>query len=192
MITPLTAALRLEQPAAQSIAIAALGRMKATAPSRPSVNYYPLQMLNKIEIITAFEEIASPDAAPYLIDQLKQGAPALQAASAQALGQTGGKGAVEALIKTLASDNRATTQAALTALINIGKEAVQPLIQALRSESQQIRNQTLTALRKMKAVPPAAPTYLVSPRRCRAATQGRDRTHSYSTHSRRKMDRNVA
>ena len=154
VITPLTAALRLEQPAAQTIAIAALGRMKATGAIPTLGELLPsADAQQKIEIITAFEEIASPDAAPYLIDQLKQGAPALQAASAQALGQTGGKGAVEALIKTLASDNRATTQAALTALINIGKEAVQPLIQALRSESQQIRNQTLTALRKMKAVP---------------------------------------
>lgn len=154
VITPLTAALRLEQPAAQTIAIAALGRMKATGAIPTLGELLPsADAQHKIEIITAFEEIASPDAAPYLIDQLKQGAPALQAASAQALGQTGGKGAVEALIKTLASDNRATTQAALTALINIGKEAVQPLIQALRSESQQIRNQTLTALRKMKAVP---------------------------------------
>ena len=154
VITPLTAALRLEQPAAQTIAIAALGRMKATGAIPTLGELLPsADAQQKIEIITAFEEIASPDAAPYLIDQLKQGAPALQAASAQALGQTGGKGAVEALIKTLASDNRATTQAALTALINIGKDAVQPLIQALRSESQQIRNQTLTALRKMKAVP---------------------------------------
>ena len=154
VITPLTAALRLEQPAAQTIAIAALGRMKATGAIPTLGELLPsADAQQKIEIITAFEEIASPDAAPYLIDQLKKGAPALRAASAQALGQTGGIGAVEALIKTLASDNRATTQAALTALINIGKDAVQPLIQALRSESQQIRNQTLTALRKMKAVP---------------------------------------
>ena len=154
VITPLTAALRLEQPAAQTIAIAALGKMKAIGAIPTLGELLPsADAQQKLEIITAFEKIASPAAAPYLIDQLKQGAPALQAASAQALGQTGGKGAVEALIKTLASDNRATTQAALTALINIGKEAVQPLIQALRSESQQIRNQTLTALRKMKAVP---------------------------------------
>ena len=104
-------------------------------------------------IIAAFEEIASPAASPYLITQLEQGTPALQTASAQALGQTGGEGAVDALIKTLASENRAAAQAAITALIKIGKEAVQPLIQALRSESQQMRNQTLTILRKMKAVP---------------------------------------
>ena len=153
-ITPLTAALRLEQPAAQSIAIAALGKMKATGAIPTLAELLSsADAQQKLEIITAFEKIASPAAAPYLIDQINQGAPALQAASAQALGLTGGKGAVEALIKTLASDNRATTQAALTALIKIGKEAVQPLIQALRSESQQIRNQTLTALRKMKAVP---------------------------------------
>ena len=153
-ITPLTAALRLEQPAAQAIAIEALGAMKATG-AIPILGELisSADAQQKMLIITVFEEIASPTAAPYLIDQLKQGAPALQAASAQALGQTGGKGAVEALIKTLASDNRATTQAALTALIKIGKEAVHPLIQALRSESQQIRNQTLTALRKMEAVP---------------------------------------
>ena len=154
VITPLTAALRLEQPAAQSIAIAALGKMKATGAIPTLGELLPsADAQQKLEIITAFEKIASPAAAPYLIDQINKGAPALQAASAEALGQTGGKGAVEALIKTLASDNRATTQAALTALIKIGKEAVQPLIQALRSESKQIRNQTLTALRKMKEVP---------------------------------------
>ena len=154
VITPLTAALRLEQPAAQSIAIAALGKMKATG-AIPTLGELlaSADAQQKLEIITAFEKIASPAAAPYLIDQINKGAPTLQAASAQALGQTGGKGAVEALIKTLASDNRATTQAALTALIKIGKDAVQPLIQALRSESKQIRNQTLTALRKMKEVP---------------------------------------
>ena len=154
VITPLTAALRLEQPAAQSIAIAALGKMKATGAIPTLAELLSsADAQQKLEIITAFEKIASPAAAPYLIDQINQGAPALQAASAQALGLTGGKGAVEALIKALASDNRTTTQAALTALIKIGKEAVQPLIQALRSESQQIRNQTLTALRKMKEVP---------------------------------------
>ena len=154
VITPLTAALRLEQPAAQSIAIEALGKMKATGSIPTLGELLPsADAQQKLEIITAFEKIASPAAAPYLIDQINNEAPALQAASAQALGQTGGKGAVEALIKTLASDNRATTQAALTALIKIGKEAVQPLIQALRSESKQIRNQTLTALRKMKEVP---------------------------------------
>ena len=149
VITPLTAALRLEQPTAQSIAIAALGKMKATGAIPTLGELLPsADAQQKLEIITAFEKIASPAAAPYLINQINKGTPALQAASAQALKQTGGKGAVEALIKTLASDNRPTTQAALTALIKIGKEAVQPLIQALRSESKQIRNQTLTALRR--------------------------------------------
>ena len=153
-ITPLTAALRLEQTEAQSIAIEALGAMKSTGAIPTLGELLPsANTQQKKLIIAAFEEIASPAASPYLITQLEQGTPALQTASAQALGQTGGEGAVDALIKTLASENRATAQAAITALIKIGKEAVQPLIQALRSESQQMRNQTLTILRKMKAVP---------------------------------------
>ncbi|HBO87533.1 MAG TPA: hypothetical protein DD620_02120, partial [Verrucomicrobia bacterium] len=86
-ITPLTAALRLEQPAAQAIAIEALGAMKATG-AIPILGELisSADAQQKMLIITVFEEIASPTATPYLIDQLKQGAPALQAASAQALG----------------------------------------------------------------------------------------------------------
>ena len=157
-ITPLTAALRLDQKEAQSIAIEALGTMKATGAISTMGQVLPTVDVNqKLLIIRAFEAIESEEAIPFLIKLTEDAEITVQEESLHALGEIGGNGIVDILIKSLASDNHKVTKAAADALIKRGKESINPLIQELQSSSERTRNQSIVILKKLKSAPTSGP-----------------------------------